>query len=362
MISFIHSGDIHLGTAFKTASFGNSKGEERRGELWSSFQRLIDYGIEKNIDLIILAGDVFEEDMFTIKDINKLRDILSKAKNQKIVIVAGNHDKISTKSMYNRVTWPENITILKDKGISKLEFEDLGLTLYGYSWTNLKEDVEGLLSKIDKNPNNHNILVLHTDLSNDGDYLPMTLSQLKGLGMDYVALGHIHKPMFLEKNIAYCGSLEPLDFGEIGERGFIEGFLGERNAFTFKAFSKRVFLIKDLLVSEDMNLNEIVSKIKELTQGDFNKNLYRVILKGHMPLYIDLEDIEARLKEEFYHIEIVNKSRRAFNLEKIKKDNENNIISKYIDSFSEGELEDEIIQDAFYIGLYALLEGGDSLC
>ena len=45
----------------------------------------------------------------------------------------------------------------------------------------------------------------------------------------------------------------------------------------------------------------------------------------------------------------------------IKKENENNIISKYINSFSEKELEDEIIKEAFYIGLYALLEGGESL-
>lgn len=361
MISFIHSGDIHLGTTFKTASFGKSKGEERRRELWNSFQRLIDYAIEKDNDLIILAGDLFEEDMFTIRDINKLKDILSIAKAQKIIIIAGNHDKLNLKSMYNRVKWPENTLILNDKGISKLEFEDMKLTLHGYSWANTNEDLKELLTKIEKNPNHHNILVLHADTSDNKDYLPLDLKQLKALEMDYIALGHIHKPQFLEYNIAYCGSLEPLDFGETGKRGFIEGKLGETNTFKFKPFSKREFYIKELELSENMTLNEITEKIKEITEGEYYKNFYRVILKGVMPFYIDLEDIKTLLQEEFYHIELINKYRRDFDIEMIKKENENNIISKYINSFTEKELEDEIIKDAFYMGLYALLEGGESL-
>lgn len=361
MISFIHSGDIHLGTTFKTASFGNSKGEERRGELWNSFQRLIDYAIEKDKDLIILAGDLFEKDMFTIRDINKLKDILSIAKDQKIVIIAGNHDKLNAKTMYNRVKWPENTTILNNKEISKLEFADMKLTLHGYSWTNTNEDIKELLTKVEKNPNHHNILILHADISENKDYLPLDLKQLKALDMDYIALGHIHKPQFLEHNIAYCGSLEPLDFGETGKRGFIEGELSETNTFQFKPFSKREFHIKELEISEDMELNEIIQKIIELTEGEYNRNFYRVILKGIMPFYIDLEDIESQLQEEFYHIELVDKYRRDFDIEMIKKENENNIISKYINSFNEKELEDEIIKEAFYIGLYALLEGGESL-
>lgn len=361
MISFIHSGDIHLGIAFKTASFGNNKGEERRIELWNSFHRLIDYAIEEKNDLIILAGDLFEEDMFTIRDINKLKDILSIAKDQRIVIIAGNHDKLNSKSMYNRVKWPENTLILKEKGINKVEFDDIKITLYGYSWTNTNEDIKDLLTKIVKNPNHHNILVLHADTSDNKDYMPLNLNQLKALDMDYIALGHIHKPQFLEENIAYCGSLEPLDFGETGKRGFIEGKLNKTNSFTFKSFSKREFYIKELEIFEDMTLNEIIGEIKELTEGDYKKNFYRVTLKGTMPFYIDLEDLESGLKEEFYHIELIDKSKRDFDVEKIKKENGNNIISKYIDSFDEKELEDEIIKDAFYIGLYALLEGGGSL-
>jgi exonuclease SbcD len=361
MISFIHSGDIHLGTAFKTASFGKTKGEERRKELWSSFEKLIDYAIDKKSDLVILAGDLFEENMFTIRDVNRLKDILAKAKEQKIVIIAGNHDKLNSKSMYNRVKWPENTTILKDSGISKVEFEDLELTLYGYSWTNKLEDIKELLAQIENKSNHYNILVLHADIGSDSNYLPLNLNQLKALDMDYIALGHIHKPGFLDNNIAYCGSLEPLDFGETGERGFIEGELDEKNRFHFKAFSKREFYIKELPITADMTLNQITIKIKDLTNGEYEKNFYRVVLKGVMPLYINLEDIELALKEEFYHIELIDKCRRDLDIEQIKKENENNIISKYIDSFNSSELEDEIIRDAFYLGLYALLEGGDTL-
>lgn len=361
MISFIHSGDIHLGTTFKTASFASNKGEERRRELWDSFQRLINYGIKEKNDLIILAGDLFEEEMFTIRDINKLKDILKEAKDQKIVITPGNHDKLNSKSLYNRVEWPQNTSILKDKGISRIEFNDINLTIHGYGWTNLNENLKDLLFSIEKNEGHHNILVLHADLSDNSDYLPLDINQLKSLGMDYIALGHIHKPQFLDHNIAYCGSLEPLDFGERGERGFIQGELGGVNRFFFKSFSKRKFYIKELEISKEQTLNEVVYEIKKLTQGQYNKNLYRIILRGLMPFYIELEDIESALKEDFYHVELINKSKRDYDIEKIKRDNKNNIISKYIESFNEEELEDEILRDAFYMGLYALLEGGESL-
>lgn len=49
------------------------------------------------------------------------------------------------------------------------------------------------------------------------------------LGYDYVAFGHIHKPQLLVENrMAYAGSLEPTDTGDIGRHGYIEEELPEK--------------------------------------------------------------------------------------------------------------------------------------
>lgn len=361
MVSFIHSGDIHLGTSFKTASFASKYGQIRRGELWESLERLIKYSQDKEIDFILLAGDVFEEDLFTIKDINKLKDILAYAKKQKIIISPGNHDTLKSNSMYNRIKWPENTYIFKEDGIESLHFEDLKVTIHGYSWTRTCEDMDVLIKGIKKNKDHHNIFILHGDTFSAKDYLPLDIEELKSLNMDYIALGHIHKPQFLTPNIGYCGSLEPLDFGETGQRGFIEGHLGKVNKFVFRSFSKREFHLINLEVTNKMTLEDIVEKVKYLAGEDYDKNFYRVILSGLMPFYIEVRDIEAKLKEEFYHVELMGKYKRDFDIEKIRWDNKDNIIGKYIESFNDEDLEDDIIRDAFYTGLYALLEGGEKL-
>src|SRR5690554_5625369 len=111
MVKFIHSGDIHLGLKFKNVSFGGEKGKTRRLELWQSFRRFISYGIEEEVDLILLAGDIFESDFITISDIKRFGDILAMAKNQEICIIAGNHDSLGSNSIYTRVEFSQNVHI-----------------------------------------------------------------------------------------------------------------------------------------------------------------------------------------------------------------------------------------------------------
>ena len=103
IIKFIHTGDIHLGVQFSNVSFSREKAVDRRLEIWSTFQRIVEYSIEEDVDFLFIAGDLFEGDYFTIGDINRVRDILAMANNVNILISAGNHDFIHNKSLYNRV-------------------------------------------------------------------------------------------------------------------------------------------------------------------------------------------------------------------------------------------------------------------
>ena len=71
-------------------------------------------------------------------------------------------------------------------------------------------------------------MVMHASLSGgteeNKEYNPISESKLANLGMDYVALGHIHKPYFnsvLNQKIVYSGSLVSLGFDETGEHGMI---------------------------------------------------------------------------------------------------------------------------------------------
>ncbi|HSH34821.1 metallophosphoesterase family protein, partial [Schnuerera sp.] len=124
MVRFIHTGDLHLGLQFNNVSFDSKIANERRMELWNTFNRIVDKGIKDEVDFLFIAGDLFEEKYFTLGDIKRVKDILAKAERTNIIITAGNHDTLNKKSLYNMLDWPENITLFTPIGLEKKEFPD----------------------------------------------------------------------------------------------------------------------------------------------------------------------------------------------------------------------------------------------
>lgn len=359
MIKFIHTGDIHLGLKFNNVSFDREKAILRRREIWNSFERIIEYAKEKEVDFLFIAGDLFEASYFTIGDITRVRDNFSSIEDVNIIISAGNHDYRGRRSLYDKIQWPNNVTIFGGQTIEKKEFNDLNTIIYGYSWesnqiyeNNLLKDI----GEIDKTKNN--ILVLHGDISQSSNYLPLTMQDLNSLNMDYIALGHIHKPEILAGNIAYCGCPEPLDFGEEGERGIIEGTIIDKKVdIRFLPFSKRKFIVKEVELDENMNYLEIIEKIKEVSQGNREKDFYRISLKGFLNRNIDMDNLVKDLEDTFYHIELINNTIWDYDLEALEIENRDNIIYHYINAMKEKGLDDPVVKRALYLGLEVLLKG-----
>ena len=67
LIKCIHTGDLHLGSQFKTVSFNNNFGRQRRLELMDTFERIINRAKDKNVDFLLLAGDMCEGEYFNIE-------------------------------------------------------------------------------------------------------------------------------------------------------------------------------------------------------------------------------------------------------------------------------------------------------
>ena len=359
LIKFIHTGDLHLGFKFLNPSFKGQTARERRRELWSTFDRIVDYAMDEKVDFLFIAGDLFEEAYFTIGDMKRVRDNFKKAKAVNIIIVAGNHDYIGRKSLYNKVEWTKNVNIFDTNGIGKMEFKDLNTNVYGYSWDTKEIKDHSLFfdlkQNIDKNKNN--ILILHGDIYGDSNYLPLKPDELKNLNMDYIGLGHIHKPDIIGKNIAYCGSPEPLDFGEIGERGIIEGAIIDKKLdIKFKAFSKRQFLQGSIQINSSMGYLEILDEIKNIDIGNKEKDFYRIELTGFVEKHINLDNILTDVKSSFYHIEICDNTVLDYDLDQLEIDNKDNIIGRFIEAMKEKGQKDPIVKNALYIGLEALLK------
>lgn len=360
MIKFIHTGDLHLGLKFQKVSFQKDKAMERRRELWSTFERIVKYAKDNKVDFLLIAGDLFEESYFTMADITRVRDTFREAKDVNIIISAGNHDYIGIRSLYDKVEWTNNVTIFNKEKIQRKEFEELNTVIYGYSWDTMEIRENNLFDGLKVDSTKKNILVLHGELGNNSSYLPLNIDELSNLNMDYIALGHIHKPQIINERIAYCGCPEPLDFGETGDRGIIQGTIEyNKTEFEFIPFSKRKFIEVDVLINESMGYPDIMRQIRSIDIGNKMMDFYRINLNGFIQSNISIQNLDKDLNDDFYHIEIINNTILDYDLEQLEEENKENIIGQFIMAMRAKGIGNPIVKDALYYGLEVLLKGRD---
>ncbi|GMQ57509.1 DNA repair exonuclease [Vallitalea sediminicola] len=357
MIKFIHTGDIHIGMEFKSASFSSVFAKKRRNEIKETFLNIVKRAGEIQADLLLISGDVFEDEYITIGELKEINNSFRKI-NSKVIIIAGNHDPIiNNKSYYKIMDWANNVYIM-DTNTERISLDELNVDIYGLSW-NKKEIKDNLFKDIEvENRDRINILLAHGDIYQKSNYLPIDKNNLISKKFDYVALGHIHKHDFIENNIAYPGSPEPLDFGETGTHGIIEGNISKDELdVEFLPFSKREFVAIDVRVDDDMTIEDIIEKIRLIVSDYEFKNLYRFNLNGirDKDILFDAKYIKDRVEEYVIYAEIIDNTTPDYDLDKLKLENENNVIGKYIEYMEKQNTQDEISKLALYEGIEALL-------
>ena len=355
---FVHIADIHLGMSFSTGSFGAEKGDERRRDIKETLFRVLDFCEEKKVDLLLVAGDLFEEELVSLSDLKDLNDRFGQLTSTEIVIGAGNHDPIiDSRSPYTLVDWVDHVHILT-VAMEKIELSACNTVVWGFSWKK-KELPPFETPALQVQEGSFNVLMLHGDVYQKNEYLYIDKNEVLGLGMDYVALGHIHRPDFFGSTMAYPGSLEPLDFSEGGAHGFVYGaFDGEGCRIEFKPFAKRSFKVIEIVVDGRMSFEAICQKAEKALKEELAEDYYRLILKGDRDpeVTMDLKGMKHRLAPLCAYVEIRDRTELDLDLEQLRKDYEGSLIGAYIDALTEKGLKDPVVHDAMKKGLKILLE------
>ncbi|MCQ4795387.1 metallophosphoesterase family protein [Anaerofustis stercorihominis] len=356
-MKFIHTADLHLGSSFLSSSFDKNTAKERREDLFKAFNKLIAACKKREADLLLIAGDLFEDELVRASDVNRIIDGFKMIPEVKVVIAAGNHDYIHEKSFYKLLTFPKNVTIFDSDTLDKIEFDDINTCVYGLSFLK-KHYEEDILEVPELDYSKNNILVLHCDaISKASDYLPIDKNKLADSGFDYCALGHIHKSVKLSNNSVYPGSLEPLDFSETGYHGYIYGEIVDKKVGVKLIKSNiKQFVSLDVNVTSMESLEEIINVIKTEAKIGLDKFLFRVNIEGTLSDLVKMEDIKTRLNEEFYYIEVIDSTTVDYNIAKIYAENKDNVIGHYMKALKGKD--DEIDMEALYLGLDALLNEG----
>ena len=339
-MKILHMADVHLDSKL-TRYLDNEKARERRNEILLTYRNAVNYAVENDIEVIIIAGDLFDVRKISATARDAVRDSIEQNPDITFFYLRGNHDADSFVQ-----------TVIEKNG--KLP---ANLKMFAREWTSYKftakdgisvvitgaemdsENSAELVSSLVLNQSDFNIVTLHgqeiaTASKNDAEVIP--LREYRNRGIDYMALGHIHEPK-IEKldargTYSYSGCLEGRGYDECGVRGFnvievteISG--NPKMDVKFVPFARRTIhrVELDLGIVNSGAMQGMIdspriarlAKDKISEAGVEEKDMVRLELTGKINASVDIDTdyIRKILEDDYYHIKVVDKTGVFINYE-----------------------------------------------
>jgi len=302
-MKIVHCSDLHLG---KRLSGTKDYVTKRYMDFFNAFATFVDKVEEIKPDVCLIAGDIFDK-----KEINP--DILSKTEylfkrlrdnvKKDIIAIEGNHDN----SRILEESWLEYLqeqNILKVFYYNKdfeeknyLKIDDINFYPVGYPGFMIDEALTKLSEKL--NPQEKNIVIVHTGISGGTNTLPGLVStSILDLFKDkaiYIAGGHIHSFTTYPKEKPYFFVSGSLEFSNVqNEKSDKKGFIlfdTDTLNYEFIELEHRKRIKKDFSYSNFSNLeNEFENFVKELNLTGEEILVISVSLNNND--YINTENLE----------------------------------------------------------------------
>ena len=302
-MKIVHCSDLHLG---KRLSGTKDYVTKRYMDFFNAFATFVDKVEEIKPDVCLIAGDIFDK-----KEINP--DILSKTEylfkklrdnvKKDIIAIEGNHDN----SRILEESWLEYLqeqNILKVFYYNKdfeeknyLKIDDINFYPVGYPGFMIDEALTKLSEKL--NPQEKNIIVVHTGISGSTNTLPGLVStSILDLFKDkaiYIAGGHIHSFTTYPKEKPYFFVSGSLEFSNVqNEKSDKKGFIlfdTDTLNYEFIELEHRKRIKKDFSYTNFLNLEiEFENFVKELNLTGEEILVISVSLNNND--YINTESLE----------------------------------------------------------------------
>ena len=269
-----------------------------------------------------------------------------------VVMIAGNHDYIKKNSYYRTFSWAPHVHMICSQEIDCVELDRIQTAVYGCSYHSREIHDPVYDHAVPEGRQKYEILLAH---GGDEKHIPIKSNQIMTLGYDYVAFGHIHKPQLLVENrMAYAGSLEPTDTGDIGRHGYIEGRItGKGCQIRFVPHALREYRNCEVKVDKTVTGHVLRQKITDMIAEQGMQHMYKITLTGYRDpdIWYELDHMDPYGNV----VEITDHTKPAYDFTKLKNENKGNILGQYIESL-EGYPADSLEYQALCEGVRALME------
>lgn len=366
-VKIVHTADLHFDTPFNEVD--DKQRAINKEELREVFKNIINFCKEKQVDILLLAGDIFDNLTLNRETIYFLENVFNNIKETRVFISPGNHDPYNNNSFYKLIKWPENVYIFKDK-LEKVYIEELETNVWGAAF-NEKYVRESLIKGFSQNNKEINIMVIHGEISSSSEgneYNPITLKDIKESGMDYIALGHRHNFSGILKEgntfYSYSGCPQGRGFDETGDKGIIYGYVSKGAVeLSFIKTCKRNYEEVYVDISNLFGYEEVIKKILDvIKEEDRKNNLYKIILKGEVSEKFHIEEkvLKSKLVRDFYFCKVVDKTSIALDIKELSKGYsvKSIFVKNLLKKLQEAKTDEEkdIIKMALKIGVSSLSE------
>ena len=277
MIRMLHTADWHIDAPLR--EFTDLQRRELRASLLELPGKIADLCAREGCDLVLLCGDVFDGP-YTREGYEAVYRALERMAVP-VFITPGNHDPYGENSVWAREIWPDNVYLFRKNELTTYTVEELDCCVYGAAFTS--HECPPLLPGFHADcEERHAILMLHGDPVNPASpYNPVTAAQLRDVGVDYTALGHIHAQGSFSAGAGICawpGCPMGRGFDEAGEKGVIIAELDETVSARFVPLDTPRFF--DLEVQLDGDPRQALAAVLPAVGND---HFYRVTLTGSCP-------------------------------------------------------------------------------
>ena len=284
-LKILHTADWHMDAAF--ASFSEERRAFLRREQLKIPGKIAELCRREKCDLVLIAGDVF--------DGTPSRDVIDAVKQAlkdcavPVFVTPGNHDYYETGSPWREEGWPENVMVFTG-ALETVALSGLDCRIYGAGYRSM--DCEPLLEGFRvQGEEPYQIAVLHGDpVTSQSPYCTITAGQVRDSGLNYLALGHIHKAgQFCagETLCAWPGCPMGRGWDETGDKGVYLVTVDRETTVRFVPLDGPCF--HDLEADLSGQAEEVLERLLPAAE---NRDFFRVTLTGQAE--VDIQELQKK--------------------------------------------------------------------
>ncbi|KND56846.1 DNA double-strand break repair protein Mre11 [Candidatus Burkholderia verschuerenii] len=223
---FLHTADWQIGTQF--GQFTAEEAAHLTEARFETVRRIATLATERNVDAILVAGDVFDQQTVSDTVIRKLFAVLVGFAGPWFML-PGNHDAALAESVWTRAMRlncvPVNVRLLLEPGVMTLDDARLALLHAPLTQRNTYDDTTEFFDRIETPAELFRIGIAHGSVSGilqEGidSANPLAPTRAETARLDYLALGDWHGVYEVNPRIWYAGTPEQDRF-RANEPGYV---------------------------------------------------------------------------------------------------------------------------------------------